>query len=128
MFEQFYFSRTRRSLEHLFPQANVDEHITDSEINCFGNYAMIGSDINSSGSNWSPKTKIDHYLDASGKMNQVSVASLKLMIMMQKCKDNVNDVSCPSGEEWVYKDIQEHQRYMVNILKGRLSRGDSSSL
>lgn len=128
VFEQFYFSRTRRSLEHLFPQANVDEHITYSEINCFGNYAMIGSDINSSGSNWSPKTKIDHYLDASGKMNQVSVASLKLMIMMQKCKDNANDVSCPSGEEWVYKDIQEHQRYMVNILKGRLSRDDSSSL
>ena len=128
VFEQFYFSRTRRSLEHLFPQANVDEHITYSEINCFGNYAMIGSDINSSGSNWSPKTKIDHYLDASGKMNQVSVASLKLMIMMQKCKDNANDVSCPSGNEWVYKDIQDHQRYMVNILKGRLSGGDSSSL
>ena len=128
VFEQFYFSRTRRSLEHFFPQANVNEQITEYEINCFGNYAMIGSDINSSGSNWSPKTKIDHYLDASGKMNQVSVASLKLMIMMQKCKDNANDVSCPSGNEWVYKDIQDHQRYMVNILKGKLSGGNSNSL
>lgn len=120
VFEQFYFSRTRRSLEHFFPQANVNEQITEYEINCFGNYAMIGSDINSSGSNWSPKSKLDHYLDASGKISQVSVASLKLMIMMQKCKDNAHEGVCPSGQEWVYKDMLEHQKRMVVILKDQL--------
>ena len=91
VFEQFYFSRTRRSLEHYYPQANVTGEngaANEEQINCFGNYAMIGSEANSSGSNWTPKTKLDHYLDASGKIKQVSVASIKFMIMMQKCKDN----------------------------------------
>ena len=62
--------------------------LTEAQINCIGNYAMIGSAINSSGSNWSPKTKLNHYLDDSGKIKLVSVASLKFMIMMQKCRDN----------------------------------------
>jgi hypothetical protein len=93
VFDQFYFSRTRRSLEHYYPQANADGENgapTQEQINCLGNYAMIGSEANSSGSNWSPKTKLDHYLDASGKIKLVSVASIKFMIMMQKCKDNQN--------------------------------------
>ena len=51
-----------------------------------GNYAMIGSEANSSGSNWSPITKLEHYLDSSGKIRQISVASLKFMIMMQNVK------------------------------------------
>lgn len=50
---------------------------------------MIGSAVNSTGSNWSPQTKLDHYLDTSGKISLTSVATLKFMIMMQMCKDNV---------------------------------------
>jgi hypothetical protein len=68
VFEQFYFSRTRRSLEHFYPQANADGkdgRPTQEQINCMGNYAMIGSEANSSGSNWSPLTKLSHYLDSS---------------------------------------------------------------
>lgn len=108
VFEQFYFSRTRRSLEHYYPQANTDEQlITESRINCFGNYAMIGNEANSSGSNWSPKTKLDHYLDTSGKIKQISVASLKFMAMMQMCKDE---------NEWLYKQIEAHQRKMLRGL------------
>jgi len=110
VFEQFYFSRTRRSLEHFFPQANVngaDGVPTKEQINCLGNYAMIGSEVNSSGSNWSPKTKLDHYMDSSGKIKQVSVASIKFMIMMQICKD---------GQEWIFDDIAAHQGKMLNIL------------
>jgi hypothetical protein len=70
VFDQFYFSRTRRSLEHYYPQALANGKKgapTQEQINCLGNYAMIGSEINSSGSNWTPKTKLTHYLDASGK-------------------------------------------------------------
>jgi hypothetical protein len=117
VFEQFYFSRTRRSLEHYYPQANAtgeNDALTKEQINCLGNYAMIGSEANSSGSNWSPKAKLDHYLDVSGKIKQVSVASIKFMIMMQTCKDNQNDRK--PGQEWIFKDISAHQDKMINIL------------
>jgi hypothetical protein len=89
IFKLFYFSRTRRSLEHYYPQAAATGQngaLNEHEINCLGNYAMIGSEVNSSGSNNSPKVKLDHYLDTlSGKVRLVSVASLKFMIMMQIC-------------------------------------------
>lgn len=117
VFELFYFSRTRRSLEHYYPQANVngeDGVPNEEQINCLGNYAMIGSEMNSSGSNWSPKSKLNHYLDASGKIKKVSVASIKFMIMMQKCKDNQNTRA--TGQEWNFEDIKEHQEKMLEIL------------
>ena len=117
VFDQFYFSRTRRSLEHYYPQANVnglDVAPDENQINCLGNYAMIGSEANSSGSNWSPKTKLDHYLDPSGKIRQISVASIKFMIMMQKCKDNQERRE--PGLEWVFEDIKDHQERMLKML------------
>lgn len=117
VFDQFYFSRTRRSLEHYYPQAlasGENGKLDENEINCLGNYAMIGSEINSSGSDWSPKSKLDHYLDASGKIRQVSVSSLKFMVMMQMCKDNQQ--SRDNGQEWIFEDIQNHQRHVLGIL------------
>lgn len=117
VFEQFYFSRTRRSLEHYYPTANATGENgapNKAQINCLGNYAMIGSEVNISGSNWSPKAKLDHYLDASGKIKQISVASIKFMIMMQKCRDNQN-VRVP-GQEWNFDDIKVHQDKMIRIL------------
>ena len=121
VFEQFYFSRTRRSLEHYYPQANANGEngaANEDQINCLGNYAMIGSEANSSGSNWSPKTKLDHYLDASGKIKQASVASIKFMIMMQICKDNQN--ARAAGQEWDFDDIKTHQEKMLEVLYGGL--------
>jgi len=117
VFEQFYFSRTRRSLEHYYPQANANGEngaANEKQINCLGNYAMIGSEANSSGSNWSPKAKLFHYLDASGKIKLVSVASIKFMIMMQKCKDN--QTTREVGQEWNYDDIKAHQVKMIEVL------------
>ena len=113
VFNRFYFSRTRRSLEHYYPQANIGDGIDEKQINCLGNFAMIGSEANSSGSNWSPKVKLDHYLDSSQKISQVSVASLKFRIMLQICKDNT---TLKPGKEWMYEDIQKHQRIMLNLL------------
>ena len=47
-----------------------------TQINCLGDFSMIGHNMNSSNPNWSPKEKLDHYLDtASGKTSRVSVAS-----------------------------------------------------
>lgn len=110
-FEQFYFSRTRRSLEHFYPQATAtgkNGALDQIQINCLGNYAMIGSEINSSGSCWDPKTKLAHYLDdSSGKINKISVASLKFMIMMQVCKDR---------QKWEFEEIENHQNMMLNVL------------
>lgn len=120
-FNNFYFSRTRKSLEHYYPQAKAGEGklLSPDDINCFGNLAMIGAEANSSGSNWDPRTKLDHYSD--GKSDQVSVASLKFKIMMQKCKDN--DLAIRNGElereahmEWNSEDIQEHQKKVLDII------------
>lgn len=118
LFEQFYFSRTRRSLEHFFPQAKADGKDgkpSQDEINCLGNYAMIGSEMNSSGNNWDPNAKLSHYLD-SGKIRQISIASIKFMIMMQKTKDNLLENNRKHGLEWNFEDIKEHQRKMESIL------------
>lgn len=120
LFEQFYFSRTRRSLEHFYPQAKADGENgkpTQDQINCLGNYAMIGSNMNSSGNSWDPNAKLSHYLD-SGKIRQVSIASIKFMIMMQKTKDNLLENTREQGLEWNDVDIIEHQKKMETILHG----------
>lgn len=120
-FDNFYFSRTRKSLEHYYPQAKAgeDKPITSEEINCFGNFAMIGSDANSSGSNWNPIDKKYRYLDS--KSNQVSVASLKFRIMLQMCQDNYdegikNGIKREFGYEWNAEDMQKHQEKMLCII------------
>ena len=118
VFKQFYFSRTRRSLEHYYPQALVKKNLDDineDKINCFGNFAMIGSDANSSGSDWTPKAKLIRYLDSSKKIRQVGVASLKFRIMMQMCHDNEELIE-RKEHEWIFDDIQKHQKLMLNIL------------
>ena len=121
-FKNFYFSRTRKSLEHYYPQAKAGDNkpISMQEINCFGNFAMIGSDANSSGSNWNPIDKKNRYLDT--KSNQVSVASLKFRIMLQICQDNydagiMNDKLKRSfGLEWNVDDMVQHQKKMLEII------------
>ena len=120
-FDNFYFSRTRKSLEHYYPQAKAgeDKPITSEEINCFGNFAMIGSDANSSGSNWNSIDKKNRYLDS--KSNQVSVASLKFRIMLQMCQDNYdegikNGIKREFGYEWNAEDMQKHQEKMLCII------------
>lgn len=113
-FDNFYFSRTRKSLEHFYPRAKAAKEGEDAlkEINCFGNFAMIGADANISGSNWDPKTKLDHYLDS--KTDPVSTASLKFRVMMQICKDNQQNRE--SGMEWYTEDMEEHQSKMLDLI------------
>lgn len=121
-FNNFYFSRTRKSLEHYYPQAKAGDNwpISTQDINCFGNFAMIGSDANSSGSNWNPIDKKNRYLDT--KSNQVSVASLKFRIMLQMCQDNYDegikndDQKRPFGLEWNVEDMLLHQKKMLEII------------
>ena len=120
-FNNFYFSRTRKSLEHYYPQAKAGDGkpLNTTDINCFGNFAMIGAEANSSGSNWDPKTKLDHYSDS--KSDQVTVASLKFKIMMQMCQDNnkamlKGNLDREKGLEWNADDILLHQNKMLDII------------
>ncbi len=121
-FNNFYFSRTRKSLEHYYPQAKAGDGkiLRSDEINCFGNFAMIGSDANSSGSNWNPIDKKNRYLDT--KSNQVSVASLKFRIMLQICQDNYDagiideTLKRSFGLEWNVDDMVRHQEKMLEII------------
>ncbi|MBK6364088.1 MAG: hypothetical protein IPF52_11575 [Saprospiraceae bacterium] len=66
---------------------------------------MIGGKSNSSGNNWDPNAKLSHYLD-QGKIRQISVASIKFMVMMQKCKDNLLENHRKTGFEWIFNDIK----------------------
>ena len=121
-FKNFYFSRTRKSLEHYYPQAKAGNNmlINAHDINCFGNFAMIGSDANSSGSNLNPIYKKNLYLDT--KSNQVSVASLKFRIMLQICQDNYDagikddTLKRSFGLEWNVDDMVRHQEKMLEII------------
>ena len=94
--------------------------ISTQDINCFGNFAMIGSDANSSGSNWNPIDKKNRYLDT--KSNPVSVASLKFRIMLQICQDNYDagikddNTKRPFGLEWNVNDMEDHQKKMLEIV------------
>lgn len=118
LFNTFYFSRTRKSLEHYFPQAKAGGNL--KEINCFGNFAMIGSDANSSGSNWNPIDKKNRYLDT--KSNHVSIASLKFRIMLQICQDNYDagikndNLKRSFGFEWDVNDMVLHQEKILKII------------
>ena len=110
VFDQFYFSRTRRSLEHFYPQAKATggtDNLDENEINCLGNYAMIGREMNSSGSDLWPKDKLNRY-KPEGKDIPFSVASLKFIIMMKVCEKN----------DWGREQIIDHQKKMLDILNG----------
>ena len=121
-FDNFYFSRTRKSLEHYYPQAKAGANmpVSATAINCFGNFAMIGSDANSSGSNWNPIDKKNRYLDA--KSNPVSVASIKFRIMLQICQDNYDagikdeKLKRDFGLEWNSEDMVKHQKKILEII------------
>ncbi len=126
-FNTFYFSRTRKSLEHFFPQAKAvkdeiatNDYLGTTQINCFGNFAMIGAEANSSGSNWDPRRKLELYSDT--KANPISVASLKFKIMMQRCQDNIQkgmitaELKRSIGTEWNSDDIVDHQEKMLSII------------
>lgn len=121
LFDNFYFSRTRKTLEHYYPQAKAGEGkpLSLEDINCFGNFAMIGAETNSRGSSYDPKQKLDLYSD--GKSDQVSVSSLKFKVMMQMCLDNHKallnkEMERGFGMEWNAEDMQTHQSKMLDII------------
>lgn len=119
VFKNFFFSRSRDSLEHYFPVANLEtdpRDLNESKINCLGNYAMIGGPANSSGSNRTPEEKVGHYLSSSNKIDRVSVSSLKFRIMMKMCKDN---------GKWTWHEISNHQTKMLNILFDKVETNGS---
>ena len=131
-FKNFYFSRTRKSLEHFYPQAKAGDGkaLSHEDINCFGNFAMIGAEINSSGSDLDPKAKLDRYGD--GKYDQVGVASLKFQIMMQICRDNCKrclngELTRDRGMEWNREDMDKHQHSMLSLIFRQKASSDEKN-
>ena len=121
VFDNFYFSRTRKSLEHYYPQSkavkgDVDtaEALSTKSINCYGNFAMIGAEANSSGNNLDPVTKLIRYNDRG--FDPISVASLKFKIMMRMCQDNKDSQTRPQSMEWNREDMHLHTSKMLDIL------------
>ena len=95
-------------MEHFYPQKNANGEngrLNSAQINCLGNYAMIGREMNSSGSNLWPKEKLNRY-KPEGKAIPFSVASLKFIIMMKICERH----------DWNIKEIKEHQEKMLEML------------
>lgn len=78
------------------------------------------------GSNWSPKEKLNRYLDSSKKVSLISVASLKFRIMLQICFDNCESKNRETGKEWMFEDIQKHQDKISTLLKSILDESFTS--
>ncbi|GAM75662.1 rloF protein [Vibrio ishigakensis] len=103
---QFEFT-FRSSVEHFYPQHPLDGHkkLDNSELHRFGNLCLISHSKNSKLSNVQPSAKRDHFKAA---INDRSIDTLKLYEMIQHLNN--------SGE-WGVKQIHEHERQMIEILK-----------
>lgn len=98
-YKHFEFS-FRSSVEHYYPQNPISGEKLDDEqlLNCIGNLCLISHSNNSKLSNYLPNSKKEHYINSNSK------DSIKQMEMMKK-------------DNWNQKEIQEHQDYIVNLLK-----------
>jgi hypothetical protein len=117
-FDDFYFSRTRNSLEHYYPTTLANGEtgaLTPKQINCLGNYAYISGQANSSGSGFEPHYKLSKYYQKRLDKKQVGVASIKFRIMLWNCQKNQEKRVDPR-QAWIFKDIQDHQQSMLAIL------------
>ena len=104
-----YEFRENRSIEHLHPQDQSHNELWDwSEINRFGNLAMISSSFNSTQSNWLVDSKLENL---KPQIEQKNLQSLKLYFMyLQKEKSR----KWTQGAEG---SMQEHEKNIYKILK-----------
>ncbi|EGK8097819.1 DUF1524 domain-containing protein, partial [Campylobacter lari] len=105
----FYF-RSLNSIEHVQAQSKAQEwkDEKDSNIDNFGNLALISSSFNSSLNNQDVPSKYSdfkRYMD-----NKKAVISLKLWLIYALAKDN-DEIT------WTFKKAQEHKNQMLEILK-----------
>lgn len=93
----------RSSIEHFYPQHPIElPKWDDSDLNCFGNLALITVSGNSKFSNTNPAGKTSTY-------PSIIEQSLKLKIMAEMMKQNNNT--------WDKALAHEHQNEMFEILK-----------
>lgn len=98
----------RSSIEHFYPQHPAEgEEWDSSELNCFGNLALITVSGNSTLSNLSPAEK---YKENSEIIQQ----SLKLKIMAKMMNENKNE------NEWTPALAKEHENEMFEKLSADL--------
>ncbi|MDG0973341.1 MAG: DUF262 domain-containing protein [Crocinitomicaceae bacterium] len=88
----------RSSVEHYAPQHPKNKQDALSNVDDFGNLCLISRSKNSELSNYSPRSKKEHY------SQQKTVESLKQRLMM--CYAN-----------WDESTVEDHQQKMVEVLK-----------
>ncbi|MEI6647873.1 MAG: DUF262 domain-containing protein [bacterium] len=101
-----YRFRSNRSIEHLHPQTQTSDDKWDlSDLNSFGNLAMISSSFNSAQSNDGIGTKFGRLEDQKAGKN---LESVKLLLMFKLAKGE------KSG--WKKKSAKDHGDAMIQVL------------
>lgn len=101
-----YTFRTNRSIEHLHPQNEANNASWDrSDIDSFGNLAMISQGFNSQQSNEDVHVKFSR-IEAQARNK--TLQSIKLLKMYVSVKGN------PEG--WTPEAAQKHEQEMIGIL------------
>lgn len=105
-----YEFRENRSIEHLHPQdeRKQPDKWDVSEINRFGNLAMISSSFNSEQLNWLVDSKLENI---KPQVDHKSLQSLKLYFMYLQAK---KDGAWTQGEEG---SMQRHEKLIYKLLE-----------
>lgn len=101
-YKDFVYS-FRSSVEHYYPQNPISgERIEDDKLlNCIGNLCLISHSNNSKLSNYLPLAKKEHYINS-------------------KSKDSIKQMEMMKSPSWFLKEIQEHNDYIISLLKTNL--------
>jgi hypothetical protein len=99
-----YTFKRNRSIEHLHPQTS-DNPWEKSDLNSFGNLAMISTSFNSQQSNDSVGTKFGRMLD---KIAKKDIESIKLLLMFNTAEGK--------DDKWTIEKSEEHRCNMMELL------------
>lgn len=104
-----YTFRANRSIEHLHPQDEANNDTWEySDLNSFGNLAMISQGFNSEQSNDDVHVKFSRI---ESHIRTKSLQSIKLLAMYLKAKQNPG--------EWTSEAMRQHEAEMIDFLKMR---------
>ena len=107
-----YVFRANRSIEHLHPQEQSNnENWSDSDINSFGNLAMISQSFNSQQSNEDVHVKFSR-IEAQARNK--ALQSLKLLLMYLEAKER--------ADGWTPEVAQQHGDKMIDFLNSTFDR------
>jgi len=98
----------RSSVEHFYPQHPMDGYkpLESKPLNTFGNLCLISHSKNSRLSNFDPTLKLGHFQEEIEKQKIDSLKLHAMIVLMNKRK------------RWDEAEIEEHEKMMLNVLRG----------